>query len=163
MLYPLLNMNRKTSPNLLWQFSWLFMAFKEKKSDFFFSFGLSEFKFKFLIYCANHSSALPCCCLYTNRTTQLNKNTHHIRHAIYPERQQIIYWVGGHCGKVPLFFSPFIPTASASIDHCLRKRVCGSNAFIKTWTASANPYAVGVGIDFGYQIGSFLSWAVINI
>lgn len=78
--------------------------------------------------------------------------------------QQIICWLGGHCGKVPLFFSPFLRTVCASIDHCLRKRVCDSNAVIRIWAAFANPCAsVGVGIDFGYQIGSFLSWAVINI
>lgn len=94
----------------------------------------------------------------------MEKNTNHIRNAIYPEWQQIIYWLGGHCGKVLLFFSPLIPIVSATIDHCSRKHVCDWTALLRIWAAFANPcVSVGVGIDFGYQIGSFLSRAVINI
>lgn len=90
------------------------------------------------------------------------ENTHHSRHAICPERQQIIYRLGGHSDKVPLFFCPFLPTHFASIDHCLRKRVCDSNAVIRILAVFANP-CVSVGIDFWILNWSFLSRAVINI
>lgn len=60
--------------------------------------------------------------LYAHKSHHATEeNTLHPGHAIYPERQQIIYWLGGHCATVPLFFSTLLPTASASIDHCLRK------------------------------------------
>lgn len=86
----------------------------------------------------------------------MKKEAHHTRHAIYQERQQIIYRLGGHCGKLPLSFFPFLPTPFASIDHSLRKRVCGSNAVIRIWAALANSRtSVGWELILDTKLGHF--------
>lgn len=86
--------------------------------------------FRAVIFCANHSRVDPSS-LHTNHT--MTRKIHiKPRHAIYLERQQIIYRLGGHCGKVPLS-PPAIPSHTLCLywphfeKTCLWLQCCHKN------------------------------------